>query len=93
MSGSEAFGAWTDAAGQHDENEPPVQGGEMSGLLSGVQFYSQVQETLLSAEAKKILTGLLIRWSLGERGRASLVKVVQRLQGIVDLQGLQELEP
>ena len=53
----------------------------------------QVQETLLSSEAKKSLTGLLIRWSVGERGRPSLVKVAARLQGILDLQGLQELEP
>ena len=52
----------------------------------------QVQETLLSTEAKKSLTGLLTRWSVGERGRPSLVKVAQRLQGIVDLE-LQELEP
>ena len=59
----------------------------------GVNSYFQVQETLLSSEAKKSLTGLLIRWNVGERGRPSLVKVAARLQGILDLQGLQELEP
>ena len=48
---------------------------------------------MLSSEAKKSLTGLLIRWSVGERARPSLVKVAARLQGILDLQGLQELEP
>jgi len=57
-----------------------------------VKYYLQVQETLLSHEAKKSLTGLLTRWSVGERGRPSLVKVAKRLQGIVDL-GIQELEP
>ena len=61
--------------------------------LAGVNSYLQVQETLLSSEAKKSLTGLLIRLSVGERARPSLVKVAARLQGILDLQGLQELEP
>ena len=60
---------------------------------AGVNSYFQVQETLLSSEAKKSLNGMLIRWSVGERGRPSLVKVAARLQGILDLQGLQELEP
>ena len=92
MPGSEASGAWSDAAGQPHEKEPPVQGEEIPGLLPGVKYYFQSQETLLATEAKKSLTGLLIRWSVGERGRPSLVKVAQRLQGILD-QGLEELEP
>ena len=57
-----------------------------------IKYHLQAQETLVSAETNKSLTGLLTRWSIGERGRPSLVKVAQRLQGIVDLE-LQELEP
>ena len=58
----------------------------------GLKYHLQAQETLISTETKRSLTGLLTRWTVGERGRPSLVKVAQRLQGIVDLE-LQELEP